>query len=296
MRRVDVERPPLRAGLLRERLVAPAGPYARLDVVAETGSTNHDLRLAGTAVDRLPDPLPDRTVLVAEHQTAGRGRAGRQWLAPPRSGLFFSVLLRPVGVPASRWGWLSLVTGVALATAVAEVTGVDARLKWPNDLLLGAGQRKGAGILAEVAGGEAGPAVVVGIGLNVALTVAELPVPEATSLRVEGAVDTDRDALLSAVLLELDRVERRWREAGGDVDASGLRERYRRLCATLHREVRVELPSGRPLVGTAVDVDAAGRLVVRPAGRPDGEPDGGPDSEPVAVSAGDVVHVRTVPR
>ena len=285
---MDVERPPLRVGLLRDRLVAPAGPYARLDVVADTGSTNQDLRLAGTAADR----VPDRTVLVAEHQTAGRGRAGRQWLAPPRSGLFFSVLLRPAGVPASRWGWLSLITGVALAAAVAEVTGVDARLKWPNDLLLGADQRKGAGILAEVAGGEAGPAVVVGIGLNVSLTEAELPVPRATSLQVEGAVDTNRDALLSAVLLELDRVERRWREAGGDVDASGLRERYRGLCATLHREVRVELPGGRPLLGTAVDVDAAGRLVVRPAGGPDGEPEG----EPVAVSAGDVVHVRTVPR
>lgn len=271
----DLDRPPLRAEWLRAGLVRPNGPYAALDVVAETGSTNHELKLAAQR-----SQCADRTVLVAEHQTAGRGRAGRQWVAPPRSGLFFSVLLRPAGVPASRWGWLPLVAGIGLATAVGRVTGVTARLKWPNDLLLGERQRKGAGILAEAVG----PALIVGVGLNVSLREAELPVPEATSLVIEDTATADREALLAAVLLELADVERRWRAAGGDVDAAGLRERYLGLCATLGREVRVELPSASALIGTAVDVDTAGRLVVRDE-----------NGEHTAVSAGDVGHVRPAP-
>lgn len=267
------ERRALSVDSLRAGLVAPNGPYAALDVVARTGSTNHDLRNAGG--------LPDRTVLVAELQTAGRGRAGRQWVAPARSGLFFSVLLRPAGVPASRWGWLPLVAGVALASAVGAAAAVPAVLKWPNDLLLGPRQRKAAGILAEVVGGDA---LVLGIGLNVSLDPSELPVPEATSLLIEGAATTDRDVLLAAVLTELAAVEQRWRGTGGDVDANGLRDRYRGLCATIGRQVRVELPSGRPLLGAAVDVDVAGRLVVR-----------GEDGVRTAVSAGDVGHVRPAP-
>lgn len=271
----DLDLPPLRVEWLRAGLVQPNGPYAALDVVAETGSTNHDLKLAAQRSE-----CPDRTALVAEHQTAGRGRAGRQWLAPPRSGLFFSVLLRPAGVPVGRWGWLPLVAGLGLATAVDRVTGVTARLKWPNDLLLGPRQRKGAGILAEAVG----PALIVGVGLNVSLREAELPVPEATSLMIEGTATTDREAVLAAVLLELADVEWRWRAAGGDVDATGLRERYRGLCATLGREVRVELPGGSALIGTAVDIDTAGRLVVRDK-----------HGEHTSVSAGDVGHVRPAP-
>jgi BirA family biotin operon repressor/biotin-[acetyl-CoA-carboxylase] ligase len=265
----DLDLPPLRAEWLRAGLVQPNGPYAALDVVAETGSTNHDLKQRSEC--------PDRTVLVAEHQTAGRGRAGRQWLAPPRSGLFFSVLLRPAGVPVSRWGWLPLVAGLGLATAVDRVTGVTARLKWPNDLLLGRRQRKGAGILAEAVG----PALIVGVGLNVSLREVELPVPEATSLALEGARNTDRDTLLRAVLRELAKVEEQWRAAGGDAQAGGLAQRYRELCATVGQVVRVELPSGGPVFGTAVDVDGDGRLVVRDD-----------DGAEHAVSAGDVVHVR----
>src|SRR5829696_4826697 len=266
--RDDQDRPPLRVHWLRGRLVEPHGPYAELDVVAETGSTNHDLKQAGSR---------DRSVLVAEHQTAGRGRAGRRWVAPPRSGLFFSVRLRPEPVPPTRRGWLPLVAGVALATAVGAASGVAASLKWPNDLLLGPRQRKGAGILAEAVG----ESLVLGIGLNVSLREAELPVPDATSLAIEGATALDRDELLVAVLLELADVERRWRAAHGDVEASGLGERYRALCSTVGMDVRVELPNGAALRGTAVDVDASGRLVVR-----DGR------GERTAVSAGDVGHVR----
>ena len=268
----DLDRPPLREESLRHGLVAPNGPFAALDVVTETGSTNHDLKRAAAA------GAADRTVLVAEHQSAGRGRGSRSWQAPPRSGLFVSVLLRPAGVPSRRWGWLSLIAGVALASAVTEVAGLDARLKWPNDLLLGPLRRKAAGILAEVTGGSA---LVVGIGLNVTLRAEELPVPEATSLVLEGARNTDRDTLLRAVLRELATAEEQWRAAGGDAQAGGLAQRYRELCATVGQVVRVELPSGGPVFGTAVDVDGDGRLVVRDD-----------DGVEHAVSAGDVVHVR----
>jgi BirA family biotin operon repressor/biotin-[acetyl-CoA-carboxylase] ligase len=273
-------------------LLAPNGDYAALDVVAETGSTNTDLAAAAR------EGAADRTVLVAEHQNAGRGRATRVWQSPPRAGLSLSVLLRPAGVPSSRLGWLPLVVGVALADAVRAVAKVDAVLKWPNDLLVGPARRKCAGILAEVVGDNGGTgdhgdrAVVVGIGLNVTVSgselseLSELPKTGATSLAIEGAACTDRDTLLRAVLRELSTVERSWREHGGDALACGLRDAYRERCGTLGQHVRVELPGGTALLGEAVDIDRDGRLVVR---------DSAGTEHP--VSAGTVVHVRpTAPR
>jgi BirA family biotin operon repressor/biotin-[acetyl-CoA-carboxylase] ligase len=275
----DLGRPPLRVAELRRGLLGPNGDYAALDVVARTGSTNSDLAAAARA------GAPDRTVLVAEHQSAGRGRAARSWQSPPRAGLAVSVLLRPVGVPSSRWGWLPLLAGVALAGAVQAVAEVDTALKWPNDLLVGPNRRKCAGILAEVVGGEGDPAIVVGIGLNVTVAPGELPVDaDATSLVIEGAACTDRDPLLRAVLRELSVLERHWRAHGGDALASGLRERYVRCCATLGLPVRVHLPAGAVLDGHASDIDHDGRLVVRDD-----------DGDQHAVSAGNVVHVRGAP-
>lgn len=262
-------RPPLQVEALRGVLVAPHGPYSAFDVVAETGSTNVELAAAARA------GAADRTVLVAEHQTAGRGRGGRGWAAPPRSGLALSVLLRPAPVPQSRWGWLPLLAGVALGEVIAELCGVEVALKWPNDLLLGPQRHKAAGILAEVCG----DAVVLGIGLNVGLQAGELPVPQATSLSIEGSACTDRDVLLAQLLRRLDALERRWHDERGDAVGSGLREAYRRCCATLGRQVSVALPAGQ-LSGIAVDVDAEGRLVIDAAGRRR------------ALSAGDVTHVH----
>jgi BirA family biotin operon repressor/biotin-[acetyl-CoA-carboxylase] ligase len=169
------------------------------------------------------------------------------------------------------YGWLPLLTGVALATAVRRVTGLDARLKWPNDLLVDG--RKCAGILAE---GVPDGGVVVGVGLNVSLRVDELPRPDATSLALAGAVSLDRQVLLVAILDELASWYRRWQAVGGDPRSSGLRTAYLACCATVGREVNVALPGADPLTGIATGVDGDGRLVV--AGR--------------AVAAGDVVHVR----
>lgn len=277
----DLDRPPLRVAALRRALVVPGAVWRRLEVRAETGSTNADVVAAARAGE------PEGLVIVAESQTAGRGRRGRVWVSPPRAGLTLSVLLRPgaadgargwAAVPPRAFGWLPLLAGVAVARAVRRVAELDAVLKWPNDVLLGAAGRKCAGLLADVAGDGA---VVVGVGLNVTTNAGELPADRpATSLRLAGAACTDRDTLLRALLRELAGEYARWRDHGGDAHSSGLREAYRVTCRTLGEPVRVSLPGGAELTGGAVSVDGDGRLVVN-------TPDG-----PRTVTAGDVVHVR----
>ena len=276
----DLDRPPLNATALRRAVVTPEALWTSLDVVEATGSTNSDLSA------RAAEGAPEGAVLVAEEQTAGRGRLDRRWSAPARSGLFFSVLFRPGEhfgghdpVPVRRWGWLPLLAGVAAATALSRAAGVDTALKWPNDLLITVDgeERKAGGILAERVGDTA---VVVGIGLNVSLKAEELPVPTATSLALAGAPGTDRDPLLRAVLRSLGDWYGAWRLEGGDPAASRLQQTYAAGCATLGRPVRAELPGGRELSGTAVAVDGDGRLVIA-----------GPDGEQ-PVGAGDVVHLR----
>ncbi|MFI1923039.1 MULTISPECIES: biotin--[acetyl-CoA-carboxylase] ligase [unclassified Streptomyces] len=271
----DLDRPPLNAPALRRALVREGGLWSQVGVVQSTGSTNSDLvdaAGAGRAVEG--------AVLVAEEQTSGRGRLDRRWTAPPRSGLFFSVLLTPSEVPVARWGWLPLLTGVAVATGLSRAAGVDTALKWPNDLLVTVGgeERKAGGILAERAGRDA---VVVGVGLNVTLRADELPVPLAGSLALAGAQNTDRDPLLRGVLRSLEEWYGRWREAGGDPAASGLQETYAAGCATLGRTVRAELPGDRSIVGEAVAVDGDGRLVIATK-----------EGVQEPVGAGDIVHLR----
>ncbi|MFI8190888.1 biotin--[acetyl-CoA-carboxylase] ligase [Streptomyces sp. NPDC085946] len=271
----DLDRPPLNVTALRRGLVREGGLWSQVEVVQRTGSTNSDLvarAAAGTATEG--------AVLVAEEQTAGRGRLDRQWTAPARSGLFFSVLLRPAEVPVARWGWLPLLTGVAVATGLSRAAGVDTALKWPNDLLVTVGgeERKAGGILAERAGDDG---VVIGVGVNVTLRTAELPVPTAGSLALAGAVSTDRDPLLRGMLRALEDWYGRWRAAGGDPVACRLQETYAAGCATLGRTVRAELPGDRSLVGEAVAVDGDGRLVLA-TGEGVQEP----------VGAGDIVHLR----
>jgi BirA family transcriptional regulator, biotin operon repressor / biotin---[acetyl-CoA-carboxylase] ligase len=275
----DLDRPPLPARALQRALVVPGGLWSRVDVLAETGSTNADVAAAARA------GVPEGLVIVAERQLSGRGRRDRQWVSPPRAGLTLSVLLRPGPiVPQRAWGWLSLLAGVALREAVEQRAEIDATLKWPNDLLIKDAllikEAKCAGILAEVIG----DAVVLGIGLNVTTRQEELPETTgmpATSLRIAGAGATDRDPLLRALLRGLSRWYDGWREAEGDAEMCGLLAAYREGCATIGREVRVLLPEGQDFSGTATTVDNDGRLVVRTA-----------DGTERRVSAGDVLHVR----
>ena len=271
----DLDRPPLNAVALRRGLVREGGLWREVEVVQSTGSTNSDLVALAEA-----GKAGEGSVLVAEEQTAGRGRLDRQWTAPARSGLFFSVLLTPSEVPVARWGWLPLLTGVAVATGLSRSAGVDTALKWPNDLLVSIGgeERKAGGILAERAGDHG---VVVGVGINVTLRENELPVPTAGSVALAGAVSTDRDPLLRAALRSLEEWYRRWRDAGGDPAESGLQETYAAGCATLGRTVRAELPGDRSIVGEAVAVDGDGRLVIATE-----------DGVQEPVGAGDIVHLR----
>ncbi|AKH84461.1 biotin--acetyl-CoA-carboxylase ligase [Streptomyces sp. CNQ-509] len=273
----DLDRPPLNADALRRALVRAGGLWTSLDVVEATGSTNADLAA------RAREGAAEGAVLVAEEQTAGRGRLDRRWSAPPRSGLFFSVLLRPEGVPVSRWGWLPLLAGVAVATALPRAAGVDTALKWPNDVLVTVEgeERKAGGILVERPD-AASESVVLGIGINVTLRADELPVPQAGSLALAGAKVTDRDPLLRAMLRSLERWYGSWRTAGGDPAGARLQETYAAGCATLGRQVRAELPGGTAVTGEAVAVDGDGRLVLATAAGL---------AEP--VSAGDVVHLRS---
>jgi BirA family biotin operon repressor/biotin-[acetyl-CoA-carboxylase] ligase len=214
-------------------------------VVESTGSTNADVAARAVAGE-----LPG-LVLVSEVQTAGRGRLGRSWSSPPRAGLHVSVLLT---MPPSPW--IPLLAGVAVARTLRDDAGLSPRLKWPNDVLVGG--RKICGILAEVSAGL----VVLGIGLNVSTTVAELPTDRpATSVALEGGV-TDRPTLLRSLLHHL--------------GAGATKVDYLALCDTVGREVDVHLPDGSVVRGGASAVDDDGRLVV------DGTP----------YAAGDVVHLR----
>ena len=302
----------LDAARLNGALASRPGLWREVRVVEETGSTNADL------LSQARSGAGEGLVLVAEAQTSGRGRMGRRWISPPRRALTFSVLLRPA-VPAGLLGWVPLLAGVAVASALQRTAGVDARLKWPNDVLVDGA--KIAGILAE----RWGNAIVIGTGINVLQQRGELPVPTATSLLVaqgagaavaqgagvaaaqaagagpaaaraagtaqargagpaEGAAGGPdmRERLLTAVLDELARWYRAWLDQPhpGDADGCGLRGEYLRRTATVGTPVTVILPGGQNLTGTAAGIDTAGRLEIRTG------------TGLVQVSAGDVVHLR----
>lgn len=296
----DLERPALNERALQRALMGPGGFVSALRVLPEADSTNSALMTAAG------DGAPHGSVLVAEVQRAGRGRLGRSWQAPARSGLFVSVLVRPEQVPPARWGWLPLLAGVAARSAVAGMTRLDVALKWPNDLIVekdlagaadsvdpaapqaqaaapesgyGAGRKLG-GILVERVSGAA-PAAVIGIGLNVTLRADELPAAHATSLALAGAEVTDRDTLLRTLLRTLGTWYGDWAAAAGDAERCGLLAAYRAACATIGREVRADLPGGAVISGLADGVDGQGRLVIRTA-----------DGAQTPVSAGDLVHLR----
>lgn len=224
----------------------------------EAESTNREL----AALAR--QGAPEGVVVVADHQTAGRGRRGRSWEAPPGSSLLVSVLLRP---SAGRAHLAGMATGLAAVTACAEAVGVAATLKWPNDVVVAAG--KLGGVLAEVVGGAGGPAVVAGLGLNVGWDV-PLP-PGGVDLRALSARTVDRDVLLVAFLTALESWCRQ--------PPPNLMAGYRARCSTIGRKVRVDL-GGEVVTGTAVAVDDDGRLVVESAGARR------------TVPTGDVVHLR----
>jgi BirA family biotin operon repressor/biotin-[acetyl-CoA-carboxylase] ligase len=242
--------------------------FWRVEVKSETGSTNADV------ISQARSGADEGLVVIAESQSSGRGRLGRTWISQPSAGIWLTALLRP-RLETARWGWLPLLTGVALADTVNDLCGVKAGLKWPNDLLIDG--RKCAGILAEVA---APGAVAVGVGLNVWQSANDLPATPtglpATSLRLAGVLDADRTALAIGFLQRLQERYERWQQV-----PESIMDPYRQRCATIGRDVQIMLPDNRQILGEAITVDDDGRLVVRDERK-----------QLCPIAAGDVTHVR----
>jgi BirA family biotin operon repressor/biotin-[acetyl-CoA-carboxylase] ligase len=256
---------------LRDQFVGAcnAMPWRSIDVVEATGSTNADLLARAAAGEDIGG-----AVLLAENQTAGRGRNGRSWSAAPHAQVILSVGVDSSRVAASAWGWLPLSAGIAVVDAVLAVTGVRTGLKWPNDVLARSDgpPRKLAGILAEVAAPR--QVIILGIGLNVTLGADEAGDPVAVSLLDLGASTVERTTLVSRLLRELaDRIGQ-WQDGLSPV------EDYRQRSLTIGSRVRAVLPGDDEVIGTATDVDEQGRLLIETG------------QGTVTVSAGDVVHVR----
>ncbi len=263
----------------------PGSSFSDIRRFSSIDSTNRYL------LDEARAGAPAGVVATADHQTAGRGRLGRRWVAPPGANLLLSVLLRPPTGPADRH-----LAGTALALAAVDavdvLVGTDAAggsvgIKWPNDLVAADG-RKVAGILAEgdLSSGTPGMAapVVVGIGINVNWPADDDDLPPelaglAASLAELTGSPVDRDALMTDLLAALaPRVDALCTAEG----RAGLVAALRARCVTLGTAVRVELAGGT-LSGTASGLTGAGHLVVR---TPDGDR---------TVVAGDVVSVRPAP-
>jgi len=261
-----------------------AAAASRLVVLDSAGSTNSEL--ARRAQEEGAADWPHGSALITLDQTAGRGRLGREWRAPAGGSLAASVLLRTGEAPAAALGWLPLLAGLAMAQAL-EAPAAPARvvLKWPNDVLLAAAEgaqeeRKVCGILAEAV---APGVIVLGAGVNLTLSAAELPTPQATSLLLASGAVPDADELLagflSGLLARLERLAR----ADWDAQAAGLHREAGGGIATIGRRVRLVIPgAGAALTGRATGLDETGRLRVAVD----------PSGATQAFAAGDVTHLR----
>lgn len=250
-----------------------ASRFATIEWVAETGSTNTNL------VARASQRPWRELALVADHQSAGRGRLARRWLAPPGENLLLSVLVRPL-CPSDRWSLATSAMAIAVVDVTAALGSTSAAIRWPNDVIVDGGRAPGklAGVLAELVVDAGGPAaVVVGVGLNVSWPVepdarADLV---ATSLAACSDDVPSRAAILAALLTAfeatLEIVEN---------EPQRLRELHLERSLTVGRDVRIARADGSSIEGRAVDIDEAGRIVVRVRGVDE------------VLSAGDVTHLR----
>ena len=261
---VSRSRAPMESGLLDDAVAS--GALGGVAVAAQTASTNSDLV---EALARDPRSWPHLSVLVTDHQTAGRGRSGRSWETPPGAALTMSVVLERSRLGEGPTGWAPLVVGVGVARAL-RASGVEAGVKWPNDVVLRAAVhldgwgpwRKCAGILCEA--DPHGGAVVAGIGINVSQHHDELPVAHATSLALAGSTPVTREELVVAVVQAVADAVAQWRSAG----VSGVSHMVHDACVTMGQDVTVDVPGGASIEGIAEALDHDGGLVVQlPSGR-----------------------------
>lgn len=254
--------------------IDPVGRFTEVEWIERTGSTNSDVVALVQAGDLRP------RALLAEEQLAGRGRRDRTWSMPSGGGLLVSAFV-PWSVSATMFA-VPMALGIAAVEAVAD-TGRETRLKWPNDVVSADG-RKVAGMLSDVVGSSANDAreqlgIVVGLGCNISWPGPEDGLPNAICLDALADPRIDRGALATGLLTGFDAELSR-------LETYGVRptiDRYRERCATIGRSVRIETGPDEAIVGRAVDIDRAGRLLVEVGG------------SRRAVDAGDVVHLRPGP-
>jgi BirA family biotin operon repressor/biotin-[acetyl-CoA-carboxylase] ligase len=247
-----------RAPLDQSQIAAPLSQYWRVSVLDLTTSTQDDLIKKISSGDAL-----NGDVIVANFQSAGRGRLDRTFLAPASTALLFSIYLTPQRAK-TEWGFLPLLVGLSISETLNEFNPVLS-IKWPNDLLIN--ERKLGGIISRAEG----DGVVIGIGINVSMRREELPIPTATSLGLEGFSNLDRNHLISLILSAIESDFTQW-DAGNSLVA-----RYQGLSASIGSDLRIELPGGKEIQSKALSVDELGRLHLE-----DGH----------IVSVGDVIHLR----
>jgi len=261
--------------LVKAALITSQDPWQMVDVHASLDSTN---------LEALRAPRPWR-VVVADHQSAGRGRMSRRWQAPAGASIAVSCVVPAPVERTADWGWLPLLAGMAMRQALADVADVAGRLKWPNDVLVqegtvgpadhGSPWLKISGILCQMVPDGL---VIIGAGANIDQTRSELPVETATSLALCGAVNVRREDVIVRYLGVLADLHQAW--SGGGAGLGALRAAYRSSCLTIELDVDVHQPGGIVAHGTATGVDDRGRLVVASGG------------SRTAHAAGDVTHVR----
>jgi BirA family transcriptional regulator, biotin operon repressor / biotin---[acetyl-CoA-carboxylase] ligase len=240
-----------------ERVLAEFGVAAPVRADEVTGSTNE------TALAMAEAGAPEWTLVAAGHQTGGRGRLGRVWEDVPGRAVLLSVLLRPAELPAERAGVIPLLAGIAMTWAIRRVTGLPARCKWPNDLLVEGGKVGGILVESRIADERVAYAVI-GVGVN-------LDAPALTE-RASGLGEAHPVALIASFLHEL---RARYPAAEGALDPG----EYEEVCATIGREVAAVRVDGRRIVGRAIGVSLDGALLLET------------DEGPASVASGEVLHL-----
>jgi BirA family biotin operon repressor/biotin-[acetyl-CoA-carboxylase] ligase len=247
-----------RAPLDQSAIAAALSQYWRVSVVDLTASTQDDLMKKITAGDSR-----NGEVIIANYQSAGRGRLDRTFSAPASTALLFSLYLIPER-SRENWGFIPLLAGLSVARTLSEAD-QEISIKWPNDLLIG--EKKVAGIISTLHG----QGVIVGIGLNVSMKSEELPVPSATSLELEGFTTLDRNQLIAAILNSLEKDFIDWDHG------SSFCSQYLAHSSTIGSMVQIELPDGVKHQSKALSIDELGQLHLE-----DGQ----------CISVGDVIHLR----